>query len=275
MGKFPDGKIRNGVTDALEAYTQQAISDLNLINTTLPQSVQTVFKSVVEQTVAQVVSGTKTSERALHDTIMNWQKKNFTGFTDSAGREWRADSYARAVIKTTTFKVYNDMRTRPAEELGIDTYYYSIKWTARPSCSPLQGKIVTKEGSERKEHGITIHSLQDYGYGTAGGCLGVHCGHYLTPFIVGVNELPDLPDFLQDLTPEQAEENARIEAKQRALERAVRNHKERLHYATTMNDDDLIQAERLKVRMYQGKIKALVDEHEFLSRDYTREKIYT
>lgn len=186
-----------------------------------------------------------------------------------------AISYARAVIKTTTFKVYNDMRTRPAEELGIDTYYYSIKRTARPSCSPLQGKIVTKEGSERKEHGITIHSLQDYGYGTAGGCLGVHCGHYLTPFIVGVNELPDLPDFLQDLTPEQAEENARIEAKQRALERAVRNYKERLHYATTMNDDDLIQAERLKVRMYQGKIKALVDEHEFLSRDYTREKIYT
>ncbi|HEL1984405.1 TPA: phage minor capsid protein [Streptococcus suis] len=275
MGKFPDGKIRNGVTDALMAYTQQAISDLNLINTTLPQSVQTVFKSVVEQTVAQVVSGTKTSERALHDTIMAWQKKNFTGFTDGAGREWRADSYARAVIKTTTFKVYNDMRTRPAEELGIDTYYYSIKRTARPSCSPLQGKIVTKEGSERKEHGITIHSLQSYGYGTAGGCLGVHCGHYLTPFIVGVNELPDLPDFLQDLTPEQAEENARIEAKQRALERTIKNHKERLHYAHTMGDDELIQAERLKVRMYQGKIKALVDEHEFLSRDYTREKIYT
>ncbi|HEL2104734.1 TPA: phage minor capsid protein [Streptococcus suis] len=275
MGKFPDGKIRNGVTDALEAYTQQAINDLNLINSTLPASIQAVFKSVVEQTVAQVVSGTKTSDRALNDTIMAWQKKGFTGFKDSAGREWRADSYARAIIKTTTYRVYNDMRTRPAEELGIDTYYYSIKRTARPSCSPLQGKIVTKEGSERKEHGITIHSLQDYGYGTAGGCLGVHCGHYLTPFIVGVNELPDLPDFLQDLTPEQAEENARIEAKQRALERAVRNHKERLHYATTMNDDDLIQAERLKVRMYQGKIKALVDEHEFLSRDYTREKIYT
>ncbi|MHC3682146.1 phage minor capsid protein [Streptococcus suis] len=274
-GRFPDGKIRNGVTDALEAYTQQAISDLNLINTTLPQSVQAVFKSVVEQTVAQVASGTKTADRALNDTIMSWQKKNFTGFTDSAGREWRADSYARAIIKTTTYRVYNDMRTRPAEELGIDTYYYSIKRTARPSCSPLQGKIVTKYGRERKEHGITIHSLQDYGYGTASGCLGVHCGHYLTPFIVGVNELPDLPDFLQDFTPEQAEENARIEAKQRALERTIKNHKERLHYAHTMGDDELIQAERLKVRMYQGKIKALVDEHEFLSRDYTREKIYT
>ena len=274
MGKFPDGKIRNGVTDALEAYTQQAISDLNLINTTLPQSVQAVFKSVVEQTVAQVAAGTKTADRALNDTIMNWQKKNFTGFTDSAGREWRADSYARAIIKTTTYRVYNDMRTRPAEELGIDTFYYSIKRTARPSCSPLQGKIVTKEGIERKEHGITIHSLQDYGYGTASGCLGVHCGHYLTPFIVGVNTLPDLPDYIKDLTPEQAEENARIEAKQRALERSIKNQKERLHIAKQLGDDDLITLERLKLRNLQGKIRNLVDSHDFLSRDYSRERLY-
>ncbi|HES3191358.1 TPA: phage minor capsid protein [Streptococcus pyogenes] len=265
--------VRNGVTDALEAYTSQAIEDLNLINTTLPKSIQSVFKSIVEQTVANVVAGTKTSDRALHETIMSWQKKGFTGFTDAAGREWRADSYARAIIKTTTYRVYNEMRTRPAEELGIDTFYYSIKRTARPACSPIQGKIVTK-GESRTENGTKIYSLYDYDYGTAGGCLGVHCGHYLTPFIVGANELPDLPDYLKDLTPERAEENARIEAKQRVLERAIKNHKERLHYANTMNDDELIQAERLKVRMYQTKIRSLVDNYEFLARDYSRERIY-
>lgn len=273
LGRSASGTVRNGVTDALEAYTQQAVSDLNLINTTLPASVQKTFKSVVEQTVAQVVTGTKTADRALKDTIMGWQKKNFTGFTDSAGREWRADSYARAIIKTTTFKVYNDMRTRPAEELGIDTFYYSIKRTAREACAPIQGKIVTK-GVGRTEKGVTIHSLLDYGYGTAGGCLGAHCGHYLTPFIVGVNELPDLPDYLKDLTPEQAEENARIEAKQRATERAIRNQKERLHIAKQLGDDDLVTLERLKLRNLQGKVRNLVDSHDFLSRDYSRERLY-
>ena len=274
LGRVHSGIVRNGVTDALEAYTSQAIEDLNLINTTLPKSIQSVFKSIVEQTVANVVAGTKTSDRALHETIMSWQKKGFTGFTDSAGREWRADSYARAIIKTTTYRVYNEMRTRPAEELGIDTFYYSIKRTARPACSPIQGKIVTK-GESRTENGTKIYSLYDYDYGTAGGCLGVHCGHYLTPYIIGANELPDLPDYLKNLTPEQAEENARIEAKQRALERAIKNHKERLHYANTMNDDELMQAEKLKVRMYQNKIRNLVDNYDFLHRDYSREKIYT
>lgn len=273
LGITSDGSVRNGVTEALEAYTASAVSDLNLINTTLPESIQTVYKSIVEQTVAEVVSGTKTSDRALNDTIMAWQKKNFTGFVDKGGRQWRADSYARAVIKTTTYRVYNHMRTEPAEELGIDTFYYSIKSTARAACAPLQGKIVTK-GKGRIENGIIIHSLLDYGYGTAGGCLGVHCGHYLTPFIVGVNTIPDLPDYLKDLTPEQAEENARIQAKQRALERTIKHHKERLHYAKTMGDDELAQSESLQVRLNQAKIRKLVDEHDFLGRDYSREKIY-
>lgn len=273
LKRSSSGEVRNGVIDALESYIQQAITDLNLINTTIPNSIDIVYRSIVEQAVAQVVAGTKTSDRALHDTIMAWQKKGFTGFTDSAGREWRADSYARAIIKTTTYRVYNDMRTRPAEELGIDTFYYSIKSSARTACSPLQGKIVTK-GEGRTEKGVTIHSLLDYGFGTAGGCLGVHCGHYLTPFIVGVNTIPDFPEHLADLTPEQAEENARIEAKQRALERTIKNHKERLHYAHVMGDEELIQVEKLKVRAYQNKIRVLIDNHDFLSRDYSRERIY-
>lgn len=274
LGHGHSGIARNGVTDALEAYTAQAVSDLNLINTTLPESIQAVYKSIVEQSVAEVVAGTKTADKAIHETIMNWQKKGFTGFTDSAGREWRADSYARTIIKSTMYKVFNKMRTAPAEEMGIDTFYYSIKRTARPACSPIQGKIVTF-GETRVINGTKVYSLYDYDYGTAGGCLGVHCGHYLTPFIVGVNEMPDLPDYLADLTPEQAEENARIQTKQRALEWTIRHHKERLHYANTMKDDELIQAEKLKVRMYQNKIRNLVDSYDFLYRDYSREKLYT
>lgn len=273
LNRNPTRQISNAVTDSLEAYSRQAVSDLNLINTTLPKSLQVAYKAIVEETVAQVVAGTKTSDRALHDTIMKWQKNAFTGFVDKGGRHWKADSYARAIIKSTTYKVYNEMRTRPAEELGIDTFYYSMKAMARPACSPLQGQIVTK-GASREIDGITIYSLLDYGYGTAAGCLGIHCGHYLTPFIVGIYELPNLPDYLKNLTPEQAEENAHIEAGQRGLERLIKIHKERLHYAHTLQDDKMIKAERLKVREYQTKIRNLINQHDFLTRDYRREKLY-
>lgn len=275
LGRNDGQFISNTVTDNLEAYTSQAISDLNLINTTLPKSIQKTYKSIVEKSVAEVVIGSKSADKAIRDTIMRWQKKNFTGFTDKGGREWRADAYARAVIKTTTFRVYNEMRTAPAKEMGIDTYYYSKKATAREMCAPLQGRIVTMEGTTHTEQGVKVLALSDYGYGYAGGCLGVHCGHYLTPFIIGVNELPEDPDHLKDLTPEQAEENARIQAKQRALERAIRNQKERLHIASQLGDDELITSERLKLRNLQGKIRAYVDQHDFLHRDYSRERLFS
>lgn len=275
LGRNDGQFVANGVTDSLEAYTSQAISDLNLINTTLPRSIQKTYKSIVEKSVAEVVISSKSADKAIRDTIMKWQKKNFTGFVDKGGREWRADAYARAVIKTTTFRVYNEMRTAPAKEMGIDTYYYSKKATAREMCAPLQGRIVTMEGTTHTEKGVKVLALSDYGYGYAGGCLGVHCGHYLTPFIIGVNELPEDPDHLKDLTPEQAEENARIQAKQRALERAIRNQKERLHIASQLGDDELITSERLKLRNLQGKIRAYVDQHDFLHRDYSRERLFS
>lgn len=275
LGRRDGEYIANGVTDSLEAYTSQAISDLNLINTTLPRSIQKTYKSIVEKSVAEVVISSKSADKAIRDTIMKWQKKNFTGFVDKGGREWRADAYARAIIKTTTFRVYNEMRTAPAKEMGIDTYYYSKKATAREMCAPLQGRIVTMEGMTHTEQGVKVLALSDYGYGYAGGCLGVHCGHYLTPFIIGVNELPEDPDYLKDLTPEQAEENARIQAKQRALERAIKNQKERLHIASQLGDDELITSERLKLRNLQGKMRAYVDRHDFLHRDYSRERLFS
>lgn len=275
LGRNDGQFVANGVTDSLEAYTSQAISDLNLINTTLPRSIQKTYKSIVEKSVAEVVISSKSADKAIRDTIMKWQKKNFTGFVDKGGREWRADAYARAVIKTTTFRVYNEMRTAPAKEMGIDTYYYSKKATAREMCAPLQGRIVTMEGTTHTEKGVKVLALSDYGYGYAGGCLGVHCGHYLTPFIIGVNELPEDPEHLKNLTPEQAEENARIQAKQRALERAIRNQKERLHIASQLGDDELITSERLKLRNLQGKMRAYVDQHDFLHRDYSRERLFS
>ncbi|HEL2057755.1 TPA: phage minor capsid protein [Streptococcus suis] len=273
LGMGKSGQVRNGVVETLEAYVDQAQSHLNLINSNLPESVREVYQSVVERTVAQVVSGTKTAEVALNETILEWHKRGFTGFTDSLGREWRSDVYARTVIKSTTYKVYNHMRVEPADELGIDTFYYSMKSAARPACSPLQGQIVTK-GEAREEHGIYIFSLRDFGYGTAAGCLGIHCGHYLSPFIVGINQLPEVPDYLKNLSPQQAEANAKVEAKQRSLERAIRHHKERMHYAKKLGAEDVVTTERLQVRMYQNKIKNLVEEHSFLHRDYSRERNY-
>lgn len=258
----------------LISYSNQAIHDVhNLINTTLPKSVQATYKDIIETTVAKVITGMATPQKALDETIMKFQERGFYGYTDRAGRRQRADAYARTVIKTTARRTFNEMRMRPAQELGIDTFYYSIKAAAREMCAPLQNQIVTT-GRARTEEGVKIFALDDYGYGKPGGCQGVNCGHTMTPFIPGVNYMPDIDDDLKNLTEEQAIENANVQSKQRAMERAIRSTKERLHVAETMHNEELNAKYKTRLTEQKRALKSYVDKYPFLYRDRERERYY-
>lgn len=258
----------------LISYSNQAIHDVhNLINTTLPKSVQATYKDIIETTVAKVITGMAAPQKALDETIMKFQERGFYGYTDRAGRRQRADAYARTVIKTTARRTFNEMRMRPAQELGIDTFYYSIKAAAREMCAPLQNQIVTT-GRARTEEGVKIFALDDYGYGKPGGCQGINCGHTMTPFIPDVNYMPDIDDDLKGLTEEQAIENANVQSKQRAMERAIRSSKERLHVAEVMHNDELTAKYKTRLTEQKRALKSYVDKYPFLYRDREREKYY-
>lgn len=270
-GEFTDNSL---IQTNLAAYVNQTMGDIdNLINTTLPMSVRKVYQSIVQESVAKVVTGLTTSDKAISDTVMKWAEKGFYGFTDSQGKRWKADTYARQVIKSTAWRVYREVRTAPAEEMGIDTFYYHKKATAREMCAPLQHQIVTT-GVARTEAGERILALADYGYGHPAGCQGINCTHEMTPYIPGVNYKPDLPDHLKDLTPEEAIANANVQAKQRALERSIRKSKELLHVAEKLGDSELISKYKSKVRMKQGAMRGFLSQHPYLHRDYAREKYY-
>lgn len=258
----------------LISYSNQAVNDVhNLINTTLPKSVQATYKDIIETTVAKVITGMATPQKALDETIMKFQERGFYGYTDRAGRRQRADAYARTVIKTTARRTFNEMRMRPAQELGIDTFYYSIKAAAREMCAPLQNQIVTT-GQARTEEGIKIFALDDYGYGKPGGCQGINCGHTMTPFIPGANYMPDIDDDLKGLTQEQAIKNANVQSKQRAMERAIRSTKERLHVAEIMHNDELTSKYKTRLTEQKRALKSYVDKYPFLYRDRERERYY-
>ncbi|HFI0083527.1 TPA: phage minor capsid protein [Streptococcus suis] len=260
------------IQSTLAAYSRQAFLDLdNLINTTLPESVIGAYRGIVEKSVAKVATGMVTADRAVNDTVMEWFEKGFYGFTDKSGRRWKADNYARTVIKSTVARIRNEMLEAPARELGIDTFYYSVKATARAMCAPIQGKIVTT-GQARFEGGEVIHALTDYGYGLPGGCLGINCGHTKTPFIPGVNKKPELDEDLKGITPEHAIENANAQAKQRALERSIRHTKEQIHVAKKLGDTELIERYTSKLGKQKRALKSYLDEHKFLYRDRDREK---
>ena len=249
------------VQDSLNSLAKQTMFEVNnLINTTMPKALQKNYKQTLESAVAGVVSGTKSHEKALSEAVLKMYERGFTAFRDRGGRIWTVERYAKTVIRTTTFRTYREMRERPADDLGIDTYYYSAKSSARELCAPLQHQIVTK-GVARTIKGERVLSLPDYGYGSPGGCLGINCGHYLTPFVVGVNYKPELPEYLQHLTEEKAKQNALDKARLKAFNREIRINKDKQILAKELGDKELQTKLKLKEKTFKTGRKSLIEKN--------------
>ena len=249
------------VQKSLNALANQTMFELgNLINTTMPKALQQNYKQTLESAVAGVVAGTKSDKKALSEAVLKMYERGFTAFKDRGGKTWTVERYAQTVIRTTAFRTYREMREQPAEDLGIDTYYYSAKSSARELCAPLQHQIVTK-GAARTIKGERVLSLPDYGYGSPGGCLGINCGHYLTPFVVGVNFKPDLPDHLEHLSEEEAKQNALDKARLKAFDREIRINKDKQILAKELGDKELQTKLKLKEKTFKTGRKSLIEKN--------------
>ncbi len=249
------------VQDSLNSLAKQTMFEVNnLINTTLPKALQKNYKQTLESAVASVVAGTKSDKKALSEAVLKMYERGFTAFKDRGGKTWTVERYAQTVIRTTTFRVYREMRERSADELGVDTYYYSAKSSARELCAPLQHQIVTK-GVARTINGERVLSLPDYGYGSPGGCLGINCGHYLTPFVVGVNYKPQLPEYLQNLTEDEAKQNALDRARLKAFDREIRINKDKQILAKELGDKELQAKLKLKEKTFKTGRKSLIEKN--------------
>lgn len=249
------------VQDNLNSLAKQTMFEVNnLINTTLPKAIQKNYKQTLESAVASVVSGTKSDKKALSEAVLKMYERGFTAFKDRGGKTWTVERYAQTVIRTTTFRTYREMRERPADDLGIDTYYYSAKSSARELCAPLQHQIVTK-GVARTINGERVLSLPDYGYGSPGGCLGINCGHYLTPFVVGVNYKPELPEYLENLTEEQAKQNALDKARLKAFDREIRINKDKQILAKELRNNELQAKLKLREKTLKAGRKNLIEKN--------------
>ena len=275
MGSIP----YNSVKATLEAYYNQSFRELdNYINQTLltTNSMNKAYQKMLEEAVAGVNIGMKTADQALREVVMEWTRKGLPSeFIDKGGHVWSIDRYARTVIQSTTYRVYNEMRVMASEEFGVDTFYMSHHEAARPACAPIQGTVVTKRAqgfeSGDKEIGY-VPSLYDYGWGEPAGTLGINCRHTLTPFVIGVNSLPD--DAKDKPEPEEAMENMKQQARQREYERQIRETKKMLETSKMTGDIDLIVQYQTKLNSLRSGLRDLIKEHDFLYRDYARERVF-
>ena len=120
------------------------------------------------------------------------------------------------------------------------------------------------------DQGNTVHvyAQSETTYGEPAGLFGINCGHYPIPFIPGFSRIRE---------PQQDEEqNAKeyeLTQEQRRLERELRYEKRDLAILKAQGaDEDMIRAQRQRVRQASDKIEDFCDENGLArkrAREYT------
>lgn len=264
------------VNSIVSSYAAQTFRDINnnvnqsLLSTNYSKNgAVRAYQDIINQTVLEVQTGLKTPDRALKDNIYKWRDNGIkTNLVDKAGHNWSLEGYTRTVIRTTAARTYNDLRIQSMKDFDSVLATMSSHPASRPACAPIQGKIVNIVPRESSRCDPEYPSIYDHGYGKPSGCFGINCGHKLYPYIKGVSH-----NFQKQYDPKEAIEKQKIQQKQRYYERNIRRLKYDLDLARRQNDVASERKFSQAIRGYQAKLRDLVKNNDFLTRQYDREQI--
>lgn len=276
--KKPLKSVRRSTLKKIDAYARQTFRNVNnYVNESLisrnyrKNTVARTYRDIINKTVLNVTTGLKTPQRALYDNIYQWRDAGMkSNLTDAAGHNWSLEGYTREVINTESSRVFNDVRMDSMDDNDVVLAVMTSHPAARPDCAPIQGQVVCTVDHDDDRCDEDYPNIYDYEYGEPQGCFGINCEHMLYPYIKGVSH-----NYQKQYDPDKAVENAKTQQKQRYFERNVRKQKYKLELAKRLGDDDGITAAKQSIRGYQGKIRNIVKDHDFLTRQRSREQIVT
>lgn len=178
--KQPMKDVSKDTVAIINAYADQTFRNVNnYVNQTLlttnvhKNAALKTYQNIIDKTVLDVSTGTKTADRALKDNILQWYDKGLpTSLTDKGGHEWTLEGYTRTVITSTTHRVFNEARAQSMKEFDTVLATMSSHPAARPACAPIQGKVVCIVPKSDPKVDLSYPNIYDYGYGTPAGTQG-------------------------------------------------------------------------------------------------------
>lgn len=276
--------VSEGIENVLNAYSQQAVNQINLVNTVMLDGTVRAYRSgvyaasdIIKQMVAaqdalnvetgKLILGEKTLQSAIRSACTRMQREGITGFVDSSGKRWSAEAYVRMDIKTTCSNAANQGVISRNQQYGNDLIWVRTNATARPGCYPWQGKVISMENRARDVtdgNGSRVHAYaaSETTYGQPDGIFGINCHHGpMNVFIPGVSYVR-----FADTAPDRETNDRlyRLTQQQRRLEREVRYAKREAAMYNAAGDKEAFEKAALKVKQKNAQLKAFVNKHDSL-----------
>lgn len=185
-----------------------------------------------------------------------------------SGTKTTIDAALRRHIVSQANQARNRLLMQRMDEWEWDLVFVDAHFGARPSHAEWQGKVYSRSGQSTE-----YPSLVDAtGYGTVTGLCGANCYHYMTPYVPGYSELPDMDYSEQErITGMTSDEYYAATQKQRRYERLIRSQKREISYLQEVRADAVKQ--RIRLGELQDKLRQFTHDNH-LHRDYERERAW-
>ena len=228
---------------AVDVIAQNMSGNLRNATQFVGRRVNDIFRQVaLEQTGAKLVTGASWQEMKAK-VIQEMLNKGQTGFVDKIGRQWRLDSYAEMVARTTTREAASVATINQCLEYGQDLVQISTHYPTCHLCAPLQGKVFSISGNDKRypkygeEVRIPVHP---------------NCRHVLTPYS---RELDPNAEETQKYSNTSLTKDTRTEEEKKAyketqdaatIKRIRRRSREVLYTPSAPLEEKIKAAEKLK-----------------------------
>lgn len=234
----------------MDATVRGLAAILQRDNLHMEQGALDAFLSASTEAIARVNSGAATTEQALHRAVRRLERDGVSvvQYRDAAGNltvRNRVDVAVRRHVRTQIAQDGARMTARAMDEYGVQLVEVSSHPNARPSHAAWQGQVYGWRGAVSID-GRSYEGLEAAtGYGSVDGLLGANCRHSFGPYLPGAPRAYERDPKHASGLP--GEEVYRLEQRQRAGERAIREAKRELAGARKCYDASPTNAARVEV----------------------------
>ena len=254
--RYEDEILKNIISTAKKT----TLTTLNTVNNSLLSSAGDNYKKIVNEVTTQVLSGAKTTAKAMQESVTKLAEKGLTSFTARNGAEWSSEAYIKMLIRANTQNTINKIQEERLKLHGCDYVEISSHIGARPLCSKDQGQIFSLSGNIKPiidglGRTIKVRSWSSSSYGQPAGILGINCGHTRYGFTPGIS-IKRKMNFTK-------EENDRFyieNQQQRLYERSIRSKKREIEMLkTTGAENNYIKRRRQQLSDYRKQYLDFLD----------------
>lgn len=256
--EFGGKKLKNkSVLKMVDTMSKSSVEDLKNLTGTIGlegKPLESWYKDKLNQAIIDVTSGAYSSTEVIRKTVSEVGEKGLEFIEYQSGKSFSVESAIKMNINSTVNRLSAEISLANAKEMNQDLMEITAHAGARPTHQEWQGQIVSLSGNKK------YLSLNDIGYGTAEGFMGVNCRHNWYPFFEGLSKQFWDDESLKKISPfkysgkiyDEYKANQRL----RNLNRSVRKHDRKAKMYKSVGYEDAEITENIKKqRLLQEKNK--------------------